>query len=118
LVAEWPPTWIEEEHNVATFESLSDIQTKCEIAQIRYRREAVWRHAWEILLYILGAAIIVFLIVILYFLTQGKTMEAVVTAAGTLIEGAAVVYVINRRNEAKDAEIAALKDVKDLCPAT
>src|SRR5687767_11482283 len=85
----------------ATFHAAEDM---CQYARERYREIARWRSVWTVLLFLVGCAIVVFVILSIISFSDQKMIEAAAGAIGTLISGAAMAWVVTRRNEAVTEE--------------
>ncbi len=90
----------------------------CQIAQQRHRNAALWKNLWTILLFAFGAVVVGFLtLAVILFLRQDWLPGALATIA-TIIEGAAIKWVLDRRNEAAKEETEAYQEVKAVCKDT
>ena len=94
------------------------IVTPCEYARERHRNILMWRNLWTILLFVFGSVLVLSLIVIVAFiLLQHRYWEGAVCALGTVVSGAAVKWIVERRQDAKNEEEEAYRDVEAKCGA-
>lgn len=96
----------------------NEIITPCGYARERHHNIAMWRNLWTILLFAFGAAVMVFLVLAVLFFLRQDWLPAALTTLGTIVEGAGIKWVANRRAEAVKEEEKAYKDVKDQCKDT
>lgn len=87
----------------------------CEFAMVRWKNIARWRNMWTILLFTFGATVILFLCAaILLFITRSWLLGAL-SILVTIVNGAAVNWVVSRRTEAVQEEEGVYEDVKNQC---
>ncbi len=94
------------------------IVTRCTYAQERHRNMAMWRNLWTILLFAFGAAVVVFLVLAVLFLLRQDWLPGALTTLGTIVEGAGMKWIADRRADAVKEEEAAYQDVADKCKNT
>jgi|SRR5713226_7010609 len=94
------------------------IMTPCEYARERHRTIAMWRNLWTILLFAFGASVVVFLVLSVVFFLRQDWLPGALTTLGTIVEGAGIKWVANRRAEAVKEEEEAYKDVAEKCKDT
>ena len=87
----------------------------CKIAQERHRNAALWRNLWTILLWVFGAAIVVFLVLAVLLFLRQDWLPAALTTLGTIVEGVGIKWVADRRADAVKEEEEAYKEVEDEC---
>ncbi|MBC7224708.1 MAG: hypothetical protein H5T59_10625 [Anaerolineae bacterium] len=90
----------------------------CQIAQQRYRNAALWKNLWTILLFAFGAAVVVFLVLAIVFFIREDWIPGAVSTVSTIAQGAAIKWVLDRRNEAAKEEEEAYKEVQAQCGDT
>lgn len=96
----------------------NNLSIPCQIAQQRYRNAALWKNLWTILLFAFGAAMVVFLVVAIAFFIREDWLPGAVAILGTIAQGAAIRWVLDRRNEASKEEEDAYKEVQNQCGDT
>jgi cytochrome c biogenesis protein CcdA len=79
-----------------------------------------WRNLWTTLLFTIGIATTIFIIVVLALITSSKTQPwlNVSASVGTVIQGTAVAWLSKKRNEARKEELAAIEYLKQNCRET
>jgi uncharacterized membrane protein YcjF (UPF0283 family) len=87
----------------------------CQIAQQRYKGIALWRNLWTILVFIFGVAVIIFLVTAIIFLIREDWLPAALNVIGTIVDGAAITWVVARRNQAVEEEKEAYELVTEKC---
>jgi hypothetical protein len=87
----------------------------CEFAQQRHRNAALWLNLWTILLFIFGASLVILLVICMMFFLRQNWLSGSLSTVSTIVDGAAIKWVLARRNEAKSEEKAACDDVLDKC---
>jgi hypothetical protein len=92
--------------------------TPCEYARERHQNLAKWRNLWTILLFAFGSAVILFLAIAVIFFLRQSWLTGAVSALGTMANGVAVKWVVDRRAEAVKEEEDAYKDVESKCGNT
>jgi len=90
----------------------------CELAQQRYRNALLWKNLWTILLFAFGAAVVVFLVLAIVFFIRQDWIPGAVSTVSTIAQGAAIKWVLDRRNEASEEEKAAFAEVAKHCGDT
>ncbi len=90
----------------------------CQIALQRYRNAALWKNLWTILLFAFGAAVVVFLVVAIAFFIRADWIPGAVATLGTVAQGAAIRWVLDRRAEASKEEEEAYQEVQNQCGDT
>jgi hypothetical protein len=104
--------------NIPPPPTLRSAEDMCQYARERYREIARWRSVWTVLLFLVGCAIVVFVILSIISFRDQKVIEVAAGAIGTLISGAAMTWVVTRRNEAVKEEDDAWKGVEQHCGKT
>ena len=89
--------------------------TSCEYARERHRNILMWRNLWTILLFAFGTAVIVFAVLAVALFIREEWLPAVIMALGTLAQGAAIKWVVDRRVDAVQEEEIAYQDVAAKC---
>jgi hypothetical protein len=87
----------------------------CDFAVERYRNIARWRDHWTTLLFVFGTTVILFLCASILLFIGSNWLPGAVSTLGTIVNGAAVTWVLSRRNEAVREEEEAYKDVEAKC---
>lgn len=84
--------------------------------QVLYRRyyDALrWRNLWTILIFALASAIIIFLIIAIFYFLREEWLPGAVVMLGTIVQGAAVKWVADNRKKAVNEEKDALRLLKE-----
>jgi hypothetical protein len=87
----------------------------CEIAIARYKDIARWRNLWTILLFVFGASVVAFLSVAILLFIRAGWLAGAISMVGTIVNGVAVKWVVERRAEAVAEDEAAYLDVQARC---
>lgn len=88
---------------------------QCELAVNHWKNLAMWRNLWTILLFIFGAAVVLFLCAVIILFIKESWVGGAVTTVGTIASGTAMNWVVSRRSEAVKEETEAYKDVESQC---
>jgi hypothetical protein len=91
--------------------------TPCEYARQRHRDMARWRNLWTILLFSFGSSVILFLSVSTLLFLRESWLPAALTTLGAIVSGVGVKWVVDRRRESVEEEVAAYEYVKQICDA-
>lgn len=92
--------------------------TPCEYARERHRNILMWRNLWTILLFVFGTAVIVFAVLAVALFIRQEWLAGAVMALGTLAQGTAIKWVVDRRADAVQEEEIAYQDVAAKCQDT
>jgi uncharacterized membrane protein YcjF (UPF0283 family) len=92
--------------------------TPCEYARERHRNILMWRNLWTILLFAFGTAVIVFAVLAVVLFIREEWLAGAIMALGTLAQGAAIKWVVDRRVDAVREEELAYQDVAAKCQDT
>jgi LPS O-antigen subunit length determinant protein (WzzB/FepE family) len=92
-----------------------EVTILCKIAQDRHRNAALWRNLWTILLWVFGAAIIIFLVIAIFFFLRQDWLPGALTTLGTIVQGVGIKWVADRRADAVKEEEKAYKEVEEAC---
>lgn len=92
-------------------------KTPCEYAIERHQNLLRWRNLWTILLFVFGTAVIIFLVIAIFFYLREAFLPGAISTLGTIVSGVSVKWVLDRRNDAKAEEEAGYQDVKTVCTA-
>jgi hypothetical protein len=87
----------------------------CAYARERHLNLLRWRNLWTILLFVFGAAIVIVLTLTIAFASDGKFIQSVATAVGTVASGIAIKWVLDRRTDAVSEEQAAFDQMLAIC---
>jgi hypothetical protein len=87
----------------------------CRLAIERYRNFAKWRNLWSILLFVLGASVVLFLLAAIFLLIRQDWLPVALTTLGTIVSGVASKWVMDRRAEAVREEHGAYQDAQKYC---
>jgi len=87
----------------------------CDIAIEKHKNAVQWWNLWNILLYIFGAFLILFLIYLIVYLIQSNTINAVLGVLATIVDGVVLKWVVDQRNDAKQAEKDAFGEIEEHC---
>jgi len=94
----------------------------CQFAVERSKNLARWRNLWTILLFAIGAIVVVFFCASVFLFMNETWLPGAIGTLGTLVNGVSVGWVVKRRREAVEEETAAFDELKKLCqsqsPAT
>jgi hypothetical protein len=93
----------------------AEINIICRLAQDRYRNAALWRNLWTILLFAVGAVVAVFLVLAVVFFLRQDWLPAAAAALGTIVDGAGMKWVVDRRKDAVEEEREAYQEVREAC---
>lgn len=91
--------------------------TPCDYARDRHRQFVLWRNLWTILLFVFGTAVVIFLVISILFFLNSENLKGALSTLGTIVTGAAIKWVKDRRDEALAEEKAAYADVVAQCSA-
>ncbi len=94
------------------------IMTPCEYARDRHRNTLMWRNLWTILLFAFGTAVIAFAVLAIVLFLREEWLAGAIMALGTLAQGAAIKWVVDRRADAVREEELAYQDVAAKCQDT
>ena len=94
------------------------IVTSCEYARERHKNILMWRNLWTILLFAFGTAVIVFAVLATALFIRQEWLAGAIMALGTLAQGAAIKWVVDRRVDAVKEEEIAYQDVAAKCQDT
>jgi uncharacterized membrane protein YcjF (UPF0283 family) len=92
--------------------------TLCEYATERHRNILMWRNLWTILLFAFGSAVIAFAVLAVALFIREEWLAGAILALGTLAQGAAIKWVVDRRADAVQEEEVAYQDVAAKCQDT
>jgi uncharacterized membrane protein YcjF (UPF0283 family) len=95
-----------------------EVVTPCEYARERHRNILMWRNLWTILLFAFGTAVIVFAVLAVALFLRQEWLAGAIMALGTLAQGAAIKWVVDRRVDAVQEEELAYQDVAAKCQDT
>jgi hypothetical protein len=76
----------------------------CAIASERYFDKRRWLNLWTLLLWIFGATIILFLVIAITLFIRSTWLPAAVSLIGTIVSGAGIGWVLQRRTDAEKEE--------------
>ena len=65
----------------------------CRLAIERYRNFARWRNLWSILLFVLGASVVLFLLAAIFLLIREEWLPVALTTLGSIVSGVASKWV-------------------------
>ena len=90
----------------------------CEFASDRHANKLMWLNLWTILLFVLGSAVVLLLIVALILFYNADLANGAISIAGSAVSGVGAGYVIGQRKVAKEEEETAAatrrRDCKDV----
>jgi uncharacterized membrane protein YcjF (UPF0283 family) len=104
--------------SVAEVFAAEAVVTPCEYARERHRNILMWRNLWTILLFAFGTAVILFAVLAIALFIREEWLAGSIMALGTLAQGAAIKWVVDRRVEAVQEEEIAYQDVAAKCQDT
>jgi MFS superfamily sulfate permease-like transporter len=87
----------------------------CQLALERYRNFARWRNLWTILLFVLGASVVLSLLAAIFLFIRAEWLPVALSTLGTIVTGLAAKWVMDRRVEAVREEQVAYEDAQKSC---
>jgi uncharacterized membrane protein YcjF (UPF0283 family) len=90
----------------------------CKFAQERFRNAALWKNLWSILLIVFGTAVIIFAVIAIFFFIRQDWLPGALITLGTLVEGAGIKWVTDRRSDAAKEETEAYLEIGKVCNDT
>jgi small-conductance mechanosensitive channel len=93
-----------------------DVPINCQVALDRHKNALQWYNLWSTLTYIFGAFLILILIYLVIAATQSSVTQSVIGLIGTIIDGAAVTWVVKQRSTAYTEEKEMFGAVEKNCP--
>jgi hypothetical protein len=90
--------------------------TVCDIAVERHKNALQWLNLWNVLLYIFGAFLVLFLIYLIVFLIQASTINSIIGVLAIIVDGVVVRWVVSQRTDAKQSEQDAFAVIERDCP--
>jgi len=93
----------------------TDINGLCQIALENWKNKTKWRNLWTSLLFIFGAAVVLFLCASILLFIRESWLPGAITTVGTICSGTAIAWVVSRRNEAAKEDDAAFSIVRQEC---
>jgi uncharacterized membrane protein YcjF (UPF0283 family) len=90
----------------------------CEYARERHKNYSVWRNLWTGLLFLFGAAVVLFAGAAVFLFIRSAWLPVAVSLVGMIASGAGIKWVVNRRAEAVAEEERAYLDVLEQCGDT
>jgi hypothetical protein len=87
----------------------------CDIAVERYKNAARWLNLWNILLYVFGGFLILFLIYLIVYLIQSNIINSILGVLATIVDGVVLKWVVDQRNDAKQVEKEAMDYIVNNC---
>jgi hypothetical protein len=94
---------------------MADKPDPCAVAMTRYVDKRRWLNLWTVLLFIFGATIIIFCVIAIMLFIRETWLPGALTVLGTIVNGAAIAWVVNRRTEAEKEERDAFKEFNNQC---
>jgi hypothetical protein len=94
------------------------IVSPCEAANARWHNFALWRNLWTILIFAFGSAVVFFLVVTIVLFIRQAWVPGAITTLTTIVQGAAIKWVLSRRGEAVVEEQQAYQDMQARCGST
>ena len=93
-------------------------ETPCDFAKIRYLGALRWLNLWNILLYVFGASVVLFLVAALLLFIRSTWLPGALTALGTIVSGAGIAWVVKQRTTAHTEEKEAFEGLSKACSPT
>ena len=90
----------------------------CDLAKQRWYGNARWVSLWTILVFALRVISVGILILAIVYATDGEYGKAVVSGVASVLDGAAVAWILARRNEALKEANDAWKEVEEHCDSS
>lgn len=87
----------------------------CSFARDRHANKLMWLNLWTILLFVLGAAVVLLLIVALVLFFRQDLASGAISVAGSAVSGLGAGYVIGQRKVAKEEEETADRIARREC---
>jgi hypothetical protein len=92
------------------------IGSNCEAARLAWDDAHEWVQRWQTLVFVVGTAVVITIVVALGFLIAGNNGAAVAGGAGTVVTGAAMGFVLKQRNDARADEKLKQAAMNKICP--
>src|SRR5436309_10148539 len=78
--------------------------SNCAYARDRHGNKLMWLNLWTILLFILGSAVILLLVVALVLFVRADLASGAISVAGSAVSGLGARWVVSQRTVAKEEE--------------
>ena len=90
-------------------------QNACDLAKMRYLSALTWVRLWNILLYVFGVSVVLFLVTAIILFIRSTWLPGALTSLGTIVSGTGIAWVVNQRTTAHNEEKDAFQDVERVC---
>jgi hypothetical protein len=87
----------------------------CAYARDRHANKMMWLNLWTILLFVLGAAVILLLVFALVLFFRQDLATGAISVAGSAVSGLGARWVVGQRTVAKEEEEAADRSARREC---
>jgi len=87
----------------------------CDFLFSRWKTLALWRNLWTILIFLLGAAFMIFLVAAVLFFIKQSWVVAALSTFGTIANGVGVAWIVARRDQAVTEETEAKNELLQKC---
>jgi hypothetical protein len=88
---------------------------RCDIAKQRYYDCLRWLNLWKLLLFVFGATIVIFSIVVIILFITASWLPLALSVLGTVVNGVGIGWVVRQRNKAADEEREAFDRLTQEC---
>lgn len=90
-------------------------ETLCDFAKVRYLGALRWVNLWNILLYVFGASVVLFLVTAILLFIRSTWLPGALTTLGTIVSGAGIAWVVKQRTTAHAEEKEAFGELDKAC---
>jgi hypothetical protein len=87
----------------------------CDYAKVRHESTMKWRTLWTILVFILGVAILLFLVAAIVLFISAGWLQSAIAALGSIVSGGGTAFLERQRRIAVEEEEAAYQEVVKQC---
>ena len=87
----------------------------CQISQERYRNALLWQNLWTMLLFVFGIGLLIFALNLLSTYADADFVTIASKTVATIVDGAAVVWILRRRNKAVEEANVTFEAVEKHC---
>lgn len=94
---------------------MKGLESPCDFAKMRYLNALRWLNLWNILVYVFGVSIVLFLVVAILLFIRSTWLPGALTTLGTIVSGAGITWVVNQKTAALGEEKNAFDTLKSEC---
>jgi hypothetical protein len=94
------------------------LETPCDFAKVRYVEIGRLRNTWSWLVFLIGAALAIFLILAILLFIRSAYLPGALTTLGTIVTGPALKWINDQRKTAVDEDAKAFADLERTCGPT